>query len=166
MVHSSARSTPAGGSRIDRLSQRSRRGIVVATLAGLALMYIWSAFWLSTTVPTLIWGPISFLLIGATVAGSLVLYRFVRDRADLRGRLDERQRLLRDQAWVLSYRLLSTVVVIAVAFVALQVLAFGRTIALDGALVGALAITVGVLIPIVPVAALAWIEPDALPQDA
>ena len=93
-----------GESRIDRLSQRSRRLIVVAALVGLPAMYVWSGYWLTTSVSNLIWGPVSFLLIGATVVGSLILYRFVRDRADVRaGSLDERQQQLRDRALILSY---------------------------------------------------------------
>ena len=36
----------------------------------------------------------------------------------------------------------------------------GRTVTLDGAVVSGLAICIGVLIPLLPVAALAWVEPD------
>lgn len=163
MTHSSAKQR---GSRIDRLPQRFRRVIAVTTFVGLPGMYIWSAFWLTTSVSNLIWGPVSFLLIGATIAGSFVLYRFVRDRANLPGAgLDERQRQLRDQAWVLSYQVLAAVVVIGVGVVAILVLGFGRVVTLDATIVGAAALSVAVLIPILPVAALAWIEPDA-PADA
>lgn len=154
-------STKQADSRIDRLPQRFRRVIAVTTLLGLPGMYVWSAFWLTTSVPNLVWGPVSFLLIGATIAGSFVLYRFVRDRANLPGAgLDERQRQLRDQAWVLCYQILSAVVVIGVAIVAILVLGFGRVVTLDATIVGAAALSVGVLIPILPIAALAWIEPD------
>ena len=69
--------------RIDQLSQRTRRVIAVATLVGLPSMYLWSSFWLGTSVPNVIWGPVSFVLVGLTAAGALILYRFVRDRADL-----------------------------------------------------------------------------------
>lgn len=151
--------------RIDRLSQRTRRVVAIATLGGLPAMYVWSSFWLGTSVPTAIWGPISFVLIGFTAVGALVLYRFVRDRADLGATtLDERQRQLRDRAWVVSYGVLSTAVVIVVAILAILVLGLGRDVALDASLMSALAICVGVLIPIVPIAALAWLEPD-LPSE-
>ena len=154
-----------GESRIDRLSQRTRRIIVIGALVGLPAMYLWSAYWLTTSVSNLVWGPVSFLLIGATIVGSLVLYRFVRDRADTRaGSLDERQRLLRDRALILSYGLLSAVVVNVVGVLCVLVFVFGRTITLDGALMVPIAITVGTLIPLVPIAALAWIKPDPLPQ--
>lgn len=153
-------------SRIDRLPRRYRRVIAVTTFLGLPAMYAWSAFWLTTSVPTFIWGPVSFLLIGTTAVGSFVLYRFVRDRANMAASgLDERQRQLRDRAWVLCYEVLSAVVVAAVAVVAVLVLGFGRAVTLDATLVGAVAISVGVLIPVLPAAALAWIEPDA-PADA
>lgn len=154
-------SAPARGSRIDRLSQRMRRAIAVVTLVGLPAMYLWSAFWQTTGVPSVVWGPISFLLIGGTVGGALILYRFVRDRADLGARdLDERQRQLRDRALILSYGVLSTVIVAVVGGAALLVLGLGREIELDATLVSALAITVGTLIPVLPVASLAWLEPD------
>lgn len=149
-------------SRIDRLSQRTRRVLAVGALVGLPAMYAWSSFWQTTSVPTAIWGPVSFLLIGMTGIGSFVLYAFVRDRAEFPGRsLDERQQQLRDRAWVLSYGVLSTVVVIGIGIVAVLVLGMGREVLLDGTLVSGAAISVGVLIPVLPVAALAWIEPDA-----
>lgn len=157
-------SRPTAG-RLDRLSQRTRRIVAVVTLTGLPAMYGWSSFWLGTSVPNVIWGPVSFVLIGSTAVGAIVLYRFVRDRADLGARtLDERQRQIRDRAWVLSYGVLATTVVIAVAIAALLVLAMGRQVALDPNLMTALAICIGTLIPVLPVAALAWLEPD-LPED-
>ena len=157
-------SHPAAG-RLDRLSQRTRRIVAVATLTGLPAMYAWSSFWLGTSVSNVIWGPVSFVLIGLTAVGAIVLYRFVRDRADLGARtLDERQRQLRDRAWALSYGVLATAVVIAVAIAALLVLGLGREVTLDPNLMTALAICIGTLIPVLPVAVLAWLEPD-LPED-
>lgn len=157
-------SHPAAG-RLDRLSQRTRRIVAVATLTGLPAMYAWSSFWLGTSVSNVIWGPVSFVLIGLTAVGAIVLYRFVRDRADLGARtLDERQRQLRDRAWALSYGVLATAVVIAVAIAALLVLGMGRQVTLDPNLMTALAICIGTLIPVLPVAVLAWLEPD-LPED-
>ncbi len=150
---------------IGGLPRRVRRVIALISLVGLPGMYAWSAFWLTTSAPKIIWGPISFLLIGATAGGSLILYWFVRDRANTRADLDERQRQLRDRAMVLCYQVLSTVVVLAVAGVAIPVLLLGHVVTLDGTVVGALALSVAVLIPLLPVAALAWIEPDA-PSEA
>lgn len=152
--------------RIERMSQRSRRVLAVATLLGLPGMFAWSGYWLGTSVPSLVWGPISFLLVGVTAIGSLALYRFVRDRADMPGRrLDERQRQLRDRAWILSYQVLAAVVVLAVLVLALVVFGSGSPATIDGGLANAIVICVGSLLPVLPVAALAWIEPDA-PADA
>jgi len=150
------------GSRIDRLSKRRRRLIAAATLLGLPLMYVWSTVMATTTIPKVVWGPVTFLLIGTTLVGSFVLYRFVQHRADMPGPgLDERQRHLRDQAWILSYEILAGAVILLVALAAILVLVFERTIALDANLMTAGAISIGVLIPVLPVAALAAIEPDA-----
>jgi hypothetical protein len=152
--------------RIDRLSQRSRRLIAVATLVGLPGMFAWSQFWLGTTAPSVLWGPISFVLIGVTIVGSFVLYRYIRHRADMPGAgLDERERQLRDQAWILSYKVLSSVVLAAVVIAGLAVFLFDRTILIDATLVNALVLSVAVLLPVLPAAALAWIEPDA-PEEA
>jgi hypothetical protein len=146
---------------IERLSRRSRRVVAVVTLLGLPAMYLWSSYWQGTTAPPLVWGPITFVLIGATVVGALVLYRYVRDRADMPGeRLDERERALRDRAWILSYEVLSVVVVAVVAAMVIAVLGFGRTLTIDATLAGAAALCLGVLLPLLPAAALAWIEPD------
>jgi len=163
MVHSAAGPRE---SRIDRLSQRTRRFVAVGTLVGLPAMYAWSTFWQATSVPTLAWGWVSFLLIGMTGIGSLVLYRYVRDRAEWSSRgLDERQQQLRDRSLVLSYGVLATVVVLGIGVVAVLVLGLGRQVSLDGTLVSAAAVCIGVLIPVLPVAALAWIEPDP-PEEA
>ena len=158
MVQRSARQVE---SRIDRLSQRNRRFVAAGTLVGLPAMYAWSSFWQATSVPTPAWGWVSFVLIGMTAVGSLILYRYVRDRAEWSSRgLDERQQQLRDRALVLSYGILATVVVLGIGVVAVLVLGMGRQLSLDGTLVSAAAISIGVLSPVLPVAALAWIEPD------
>ena len=153
-------------SRIDRLSQRSRRFVAVATLLGLPAMFAWSQFWLGTSAPSVLWGPISFVLIGVTIGGSFILYRYVRHRADMPGAgLDERERQLRDRAWILSYKVLSSVVIVAIVVAGLVVFVMGQTIVIDAALVNALVLCVAVLLPVLPAAALAWIEPD-MPVDA
>jgi O-antigen/teichoic acid export membrane protein len=162
MAHSTAHSTV---SRIERLSQRRRRVLAVATLAGLPAMFVWSTFWMGTSVPNVAWGPISFVLIGMTVVGSFVLYRYVRDRADMPGRrLDEREKELRDRAWILSYQVLSAVVVAAVIVIGIAVFVLGRAVTFDASLVNAIVLSVAVLLPILPAAALAWIEPDPVEE--
>ena len=148
-------------SRIERLSQRSRRLIAVVTMLGLPAMFVWSALWQRTSVPAVLWGPGTFLLIGATLVGAFVLYRFVRDRADMPGpRLDERERQLRDRAWILSYEVLALVVVLLGVAVVVPVLGFGAPITIDASIAGAVALCLGVLLPLLPAACLAWLEPD------
>jgi len=154
--------------RIDQVShlrQRSRRAIAVATLVGIPAAYAWSSFWLHTTVPTLVWGPITFVLFGVTICCALLLGGYVRQRADRPGaHLDERQRQLRDQAWILSYQVLSTAVIVGVVVAGLAVWVFGHPITIDGDLVYVLVILVAGLLPVLPTAALAWIEPDPVDE--
>lgn len=155
-------STMRQRARVESLSQRSRRLIAAATLIGLPAMFAWSSFWMGTSVSNLAWGPVSFLLIGMTIVGSFVLYRYVRGRADMPGRdLDERERQLRDRAWIVSYQVLSAVVIAGVVVVGISVFVLGRTVTLDANLVNAIVLSVAVLLPVLPAAALAWIEPDA-----
>ena len=151
--------------RISHLSQRSRRVIAVATLLGLPLAFAWSTYWLSTSVSNLLWGPVTFVLFGVTIWGALVLYAYVRRRADLPGRdLDERERQLRDQAWILSYQVLSGVVVLGIAWAGLSVWLLDRPVTIDANLANALVLCMAVLLPALPAAALAWIEPDPLEE--
>ncbi len=152
-------------SRIERLSRRSRRLVAAASLLGLPAMFTWSALWAGTTAPTIVWGPVSFLLIGATLVGAFILYGYARNRADMPGTgLDEREQALRDQAWILSYEVLSVVVVLLIGAIVVAVLGFGRTITIDTGAATAGALCLGVLLPLLPAAALAWLEPD-LPQE-
>jgi hypothetical protein len=134
-------------------------------MLGLPAMFVWSALWQRTSVPAVLWGPGTFLLIGATLAGSIVLYRFVRDRADMPGpRLDERERQLRDRAWILSYEVLALVVVLLGVAVVVPVLGFGAPITIDATIAGAVALCLGVLLPLLPAACLAWLEPDPVEE--
>ena len=129
-------------------------------------MFVWSSVWMTTTVPSILWGPVSFLLIGVTLLGAFVLYCYARDRADLPGSgLDERERQLRDRAWILSYQVLSVVVVVMVAALVIPVLAFGQPVTVSADLATAAALCLGVLLPLLPTAALAWIEPDLREDD-
>ena len=106
------------------------------------------------------------MLFGITLAGALVLYAYVHGRADMPAAgLDERQRHLRDQAWILSYQVLSVVVIFGVAWAGLAVWLFGKPITIDAGLANALVLSIAVLLPVLPTAALAWIEPDAIAEE-
>ncbi len=157
--------SPPRKSRIDRLSRQSRRILAVVTMLGLPAMFAWSALWQRTDVSPALWGPGSFLLIGVTLVGAFVLYRYVRDRADMPGRhLDERERQLRDRAWILAYQVLALVVVVLAAAVVIPVLGFGKPLTIDATVATAIALCLGVLLPLLPAAALAWLEPDQLEE--
>lgn len=126
-------------------------------------MFVWSALWKTTPVPALAWGPVSFVLIGCTLIGAFVLYRYVQGRADMPGRgLDERERQLRDRAWILSYQVLALVVVLLVAALVVPVLGIGQPVTIDATVAAAAALCLGVLLPLLPAASLAWLEPDRL----
>jgi uncharacterized membrane protein len=150
-------------SRLERLPRRSRRLIAVVAMLGLPAMFIWSALWQGTSVSPLLWGPVSFVLIGATLVGAFVLYRYVQGRADLPGaNLDERERQLRDRAWILAYQVLAFVIVLLAAAVVIPVLGFGNPVTIDATVAGAIALCLGVLLPLMPAAALAWLGPDPI----
>lgn len=148
-------------SAIEGLPQRTRRVVAVAAVAGLPGGLAWSAFWHTTHTPEFLWGPVLIVFGAATGFGALVLYTYVRDRANRDARLDERQRQLRDRAWVLCYEFLSAVVIAVVVVLGVVVLGFGKPVTLDWQVVTDVAICTGVLIPLLPAAALAWVEPDA-----
>ena len=155
-----------GLDRLGQLPRRTRRVIAVVTLLGMPAAFVWSTLWLSTSVSNVLWGPITFVLFGATICGAFVLYAYVRRRADLPGlELDERQQRLRDQAWILSYQVLSAVVIFAVAWVALCAWLFNAPVTIDASLANALVLSNAVLLPVLPTAALAWIEPDPIAEE-
>ncbi len=157
--------SPPRPSRIDRLPRSSRRIVAVATMLGLPAMFAWSAFWQRTSVSPALWGPVTFALIGVTLVGGFVLYRYVRDRADMPGRnLDERERQQRDRAWILAYQVLAVVVVILAAAVVIPVLGFGNAVTISASAATAIALCLGVLLPLLPAATLAWLEPDQVEE--
>ena len=151
--------------RLAHLSQRNRRIIAVLTLLGMPASFAWSTYWLSTSVSNVLWGPVTFVLLGTTICGAIVLYAYVRRRADLPAPdLDERQLHLRDQAWILAYQVLSTVVILGVAWAGLAVWVFDRPVTIDAGTANALVLSIAVLLPVLPAAALAWIEPDPITE--
>jgi hypothetical protein len=112
-----------------------------------------------------VWGPFSFILIAVSCLGAIVLYLFVGERAFGGSKLDERQLRLRDQAWILSYTVLALAVVVAVSVASVVVLGMDRVIVLDGRVMSGVATCFGVLVPVLPAAALAWLEPDPPAED-
>jgi hypothetical protein len=141
-------------------SQRTRRLIVLSTFLGYPATYVGYATLVATNrIPTIVWAPFALLFMAATVFGLFAIYGYSRDRAEMTSRLDERQRQLRDQAWILSYVVLSTVVVAILGGLALWLTFVGQLTFNFGDLSGWF-IALGVFLPTLPSAALAWIEPD------
>lgn len=143
------------------MPQRTRRAIAVATLLGLPGSYAWYAAWSSTTVPKAVWGPFDFVLLLVSAVGAFILYAWGgRSRKP-----DERERQLRDRAWVLAYAILSIGVVAAFVVASIIVLGLDRTIVIDGRVMSGAATIFGVLVPVLPYATLAWLEPNAPAED-
>ncbi len=155
-----SRSMPSGEPWVDNLSQRRRRVIVALTLAALPMLLAWWWWCSVNSASGGLWFLIVVILLGQAVGGSLVLLAHW-SRANRPDRLDERQRQLRDRAWVLSYRV--TVIAIAVAVegaLAVPVFGLGRPITLDAGFAYPWGLASIVIFAVLPAAALAWIEPD------
>jgi hypothetical protein len=156
----------AGTSPIARLRRRTRRILVAATLIGYPGMYAWYAVMHDTSVPVLLWGPISLVLVGLTFVCGLVLAMWARNRASLSdSTLDERERQVRDHAYTLSYQFLAWVATLGLLGLGL-VTAFGRPVVLTFDILGPIVVGTAIYLPSLPYLALAWTEPDPLPEDA
>ena len=147
-----------------QLPRRIRRVVAVATMLGLPGSYAWYATWSASTAPKAVWGLFSFVFLLVSVVGALVLYTYAGNRVSGK-HLDERQRQLRDRAWVLSYSVLSIAVAAAVVGASIVVLGFDRTIVLDGRVMSGVTTCFGVLVPVLPFASFAWLEPEPPAED-
>jgi hypothetical protein len=99
------------------------------------------------------------------VVGLFVIYAVTRSRAEPTSpELDERQRDLAVRARALSYGILLTFVIAIAGLWAIYVTTVGPvTVGAEWLIF--VAIVVGVYLPVLPAAVLAWIEPDAPPED-
>jgi hypothetical protein len=146
--------------RLSQAPQRLRRLTVVVTFAGYPLVLLGYAKLVEPgRVPVAVWAPIALVLMAATVVGCFAVYGFTGDRMRGAAHLDERERAMNDRAIVLSYSVLTTVVVAGLAWLVLA--AYGQPLVLDMATLTPILIAAGVFVPLLPFAALAWIEPDA-----
>jgi hypothetical protein len=145
--------------------QRMRRLIVLATFLGYPLVLLgYGGLVAPGRLSTVVWAPISIALMSMTILGTFAIYGFARDRASLQVEsLDERQRELRDTAYVRSYVVLSTVVAALVGVAAIWATFFGP-IRFDFSDMASWLVAFVVFLPILPSAVLAWIEPD-VPSD-
>ena len=112
-----------------------------------------------------LWAPVAILLLFGFAIGVFVIYAVTRNRAEPQAsELDERQRDLAIRARALSYGVLLAFIVALAGAWAIYVTTVGP-ITLGPELLLPVAIVVGVYLPVLPSAVLAWIEPDAPPED-
>jgi hypothetical protein len=157
--------TPASWfQRLPLLDQRRRRLAVIAAFTGYPLVIVgYQALVATGLLPTAIWGPIVVILFAITIAGVVALYGYGRGKTGDAGPLDERERAMLDRALVLGYGAIITVAVVALGTVALY-LSFVGPITITMGDLTPIVIGVALYLPLLPFAALAWIEPD-LPAD-
>jgi hypothetical protein len=142
-------------------SRRTRRLWVVAAFAGYPLLNLGYATLVVTgRLSSSLWAPVAILLFASTLAGVVAIYGYARDRASMTAPLDEREQHVRDQAWIAAYGILTAVVVLTVLVLALVTSTSGPvTIGMD--VLTPVGIALGLYLPVLPAAALAWSEPDA-----
>jgi hypothetical protein len=156
--------------RLRTMDRRTRRLLVLETLISYPLVVIgYSALVATGRVPGALWAPIAIVLMAGFVSGLFVVYAYAGGRADPRNaELDERQRGLAIEAWALSFGALTWFLVIVAVAWAVWVTFVGPVL-VGPELLLPVAIGVGVYLPLLPLAALTWIEPDAPaeePEDA
>lgn len=150
--------------RLAATPRHLRRLTVIAAFAGYPLVLVgYSTLVQPGRLPLAVWAPIAIVLMGATAVGCFATYGFTGDRLRGRADLDERERAMNDRAIVLSYGVLTTVLVAGLAWLALA--AYGDPVVIEMSALAPILIAVGVFVPLLPFAVLAWIEPDAPPDE-
>jgi hypothetical protein len=147
---------------------RTRRLVVLGTFVAWPLLNVGYAL-LSRTgalpAVSLLWAPIAILLLFGFALGVFVIYAVTRNRAEPQAsELDERQRDLAVRARALSYSVLLVFIMAVAGAWAIYVTTVGP-VTLGAEWLLTVAIVVGVYLPVLPSAVLAWIEPDAPPED-
>jgi hypothetical protein len=149
--------------RLGHAPQSIRRLTVIGAFAGYPLVILgYSRLVEPGYLAAAVWAPIALVLMAASVVGCFATYGFVGDRMRGRERLDERERAMHDRAIVLSYGIVTTVLVAALAWIALAT--SGEPLVIEMGALTPWLIAVGVDVPLLPFAVLAWIEPD-VPRD-
>ena len=151
--------------RLPSMRRRSRRLAVLAAFAGYPLLIAGYSILVATgIVPNAIWAPIAIALFATTLLGLVAVYGYGQGRMNERDRLDERQRAMVDRALVTSYGALTTLIVAVAGLLAVYV-SFIGPITLDMGVLTPWFIAIGLYVPFLPFAALAWIEADAPADD-
>lgn len=152
--------------RLPMLGRRARRLLVIGAFGGYPLLQLGYALLVAPgRLAQPIWAPIAIVLFSVSLIGVFAIYGYGQGRlGDGRRVPDERQRAMRDRALVVSYGVAATVIGLGVAAVAL--LALQGPLVLGFADMVPLVIGLGLYLPFLPFAALAWIEPDAPTDEA
>jgi hypothetical protein len=151
--------------RLPFLDQRRRRLAVFAAFSGFPLVFVGYATLVATGIlPTVLWGLIVVVLFAITIVGLVVLYGYGRGRTGDAGPLDERQQAMLDRALVVGYGAVITFAILVLGAVAVY-LSFVGPITITMNELGPIALGVALYLPLLPFAALAWIEPDAPAED-
>jgi len=154
--------------RLRSMPRRTRRLVVLGTFVAYPLVYLgYAVLSRAGSLPSvsLLWAPIAIVLMFGFAIGVFVIYAVTRNRAEPQAlELDERQRDLAIRARALSYGVLLAFLVAIAGAWAIYVTTVGP-ITLGPELLLPVAIVVGVYLPVLPSAVLAWIEPDAPPED-
>ena len=148
-----------------RAPRRNRRIAVIAAFLGFPALNLGYATLVAPgRLSSAVWAPIAIALFAATLVGVVAIYGYARGRADMKDDLDERQRQVRDQAWIHAYELLIVIITIVVAGLAL-VTTFSGPVTVGMTELSPFIVGIGLYLPLLPSAALTWTEPD-LPAEA
>jgi hypothetical protein len=152
--------------RLPGLDQRSRRIAVIASFFGYPVQIVgYSLIAAAGGVPGVAWGLTSIALFALTIVGTIAIYGYGQGRIDARKQLDERQRSMVDRAMILSYGVLTTVIVALGGLLAIY-LSFVGPLEIEMSALTPWFIAIGLYVPFLPFAALAWIESDPPADDA
>ncbi len=156
---------PTLADRIAILPQRSRRLAVLGAFLGYPLLVIgYTLLVLTDRVPITVWAPIAIALMAVSLIGVAITYSWARTRTELAALLDERQRAMLDRAHVIGYGVLGTVIV-ALSGVLAVMASFGGPVIVTMEGLTPFFIALGLYLPMLPSAILAWIEPDPAADD-
>ncbi|HEY3162862.1 MAG TPA: hypothetical protein VGJ71_00805 [Candidatus Limnocylindrales bacterium] len=148
-----------------RASRRTRRWLVAAAFLGYPLLNVGYLTLVTTgRANSVVWAPIAIALFTATLIGVIAIYGYARGRADMTDDLDERQRQVRDQAWIHAYGILITAVTAVVGVLAV-VASFVGPITFSMTELTPFIVGIGLYLPLLPSAALAWSGPDELSDE-
>lgn len=152
--------------RTVRARRPARRFVILAAFLGYPLVQIgYSTLVATHRIDAVVWAPLAVALMVLSGVGLITIWVVVRDRGSLVApHLDERERALTSRAHVLSYGVLASLMVGIGAGIAVALTFFGPvTLRMED--VAPWLIALGVYLPVLPSAALAWIQPDGIEDE-